>query len=249
MTAPAAPPDRPELPILYRDDALVVVNKPAGLLVHRGWANDRVVALTLVRDLVGRRVYAVHRLDRPTSGALLFALDRSLVKELQGQFARREVQKRYVALVRGVMPPSVHLDHPVPRTPRGPRVDAATDFRRLAVFERFSLVQARPHTGRLHQIRRHLKHLSHPIVGDVTYGKGDINRLFRARFGLHRLALHAVELALRHPVDGSTLRVRAPLTDDLAGPFAAMGLPTDLETLAGDPEGEPGPAFTAPDPG
>jgi len=100
--------------------------------------------------------------------------------------------------------------------------------------ERCSLVEARPETGRFHQIRRHLKHLSHPIVGDVNYGKGDLNRLFRTRYGLHRLALHAHLLAFDHPATGRRLVVRAPLPADFAAALAALGLP-----VAVDDEGAP----------
>ncbi|MCP3964006.1 MAG: pseudouridylate synthase [bacterium] len=219
-TADAA---EPSLPVLYRDDVLLIVDKPSGMLVHRGWGRDRVVAMTLARDLLGRHVYPVHRLDRPTSGALAFALDRDTARLLQKQFAEGEVRKRYLALVRGIAPEHVILDHPVPKKPRGERVPAVTEIRRLATFERYSLVEAIPKTGRLHQIRRHLKHLTHPLIGDVRYGKGDLNREFRRRFGLHRLALHARELELAHPTDGRPIRARAPLPEDLAGPLAAMG--------------------------
>ena len=227
--APGAERPEPALPVLYRDDALLIVNKPSGLLVHRGWARDRVVAMTLARDLVGRHVHPVHRLDRPTSGALAFALDREAARRLQEQFAAGEVRKRYLALVRGHPPEHVVLDHPVPKTPRGERVPAVTEIRRLATFERYALVEAVPKTGRLHQIRRHLKHLTHPLIGDVRYGKGDINREFRRRYGLHRLALHARELELAHPVDGRRFHALAPLPEDLAGPLRAMGFePADL---------------------
>jgi tRNA pseudouridine65 synthase len=173
----------------------------------------------------------VHRLDRPTSGALAFVLRKEDVPVVEGQFARGEVEKRYVALCRGHFPDQVHVDHPVPKTEDGERVAAVTDFERVATFERTSLVRARPRTGRFHQIRRHLKHLSHPIVGDVNYGKGPLNREFRARFGLHRLALHALMLELCHPATGERLRFVAPLPADLRGPFAAMGLPTDAAAL------------------
>ena len=200
---------------------MVAVAKPSGLAVHRGWANDDVFALTLVRDLVGRYVYPVHRLDRATSGVLVFALDREVAREIQRQFESGRVEKRYLALVRGIPPIEGVIDHPVPRAPKSrERVDAVTEFRRLGTFERFGLVEARPRTGRLHQIRRHFKHLSHPLVGDVRYGKGDINRMFRERFGLHRLALHACELRLEEP----PLTLTADLPADLAQPFAAMGL-------------------------
>lgn len=203
----------------------MVVDKPAGLLVHRGWGRDPVVAMTLLRDRLGRSVFPVHRLDRGTSGALLFALSPEVARLLQGAFEAGRVDKRYLALVRGVPPEASTVDHPIPRRPGGPRVPAVTELRLLAAGERFSLVLARPRTGRLHQVRRHLKHLSHPIVGDVEYGKGEVNRLFRARFGLHRLGLHALELGLDHPLDGSPLRVVAPVPEDLAGALAALGLP------------------------
>jgi tRNA pseudouridine65 synthase len=211
-------------PLLYRDDRLVAVAKPSGMAVHRGWSRDRIVALTAVRDRLGRTVYPIHRLDRATSGALLFALDPATARAVQEQFAAGTVRKRYLALVRGIPPEHGVIDHPVPRSPHGPRVPAVTAYRRLATFERYALLEAVPRTGRLHQIRRHLKHLSHPLIGDVRYGKGEHNRLFRERFHLHRLALHALELALDHPTDGRRLCLFAPVPEDLAGPLRAMGM-------------------------
>jgi tRNA pseudouridine65 synthase len=202
------------------------VDKPAGLAVHRGAARDRTVALQLVRDHVGQHVHAVHRLDRATSGVLLFALDPDTARRMQEQFEAGGVEKRYLVLVRGIPPEAGVIDHPIPRDEDGPRVPAVTEFRRLAVFERYALVEARPRTGRRHQIRRHFKHLSHPLIGDVRYGKGEHNRLFRERFGLHRLALHALELAFDHPETGERLRITAPVPEDLAGPLRAMGLST-----------------------
>jgi tRNA pseudouridine65 synthase len=220
----AAPPA-----ILYRDHHLLAINKPSGLAVHRGWARDRETALTLARALAGAHVLPVHRLDRGTSGVLLFALASEPVAALQEAFSRGAVRKRYLALVRGITPDAGRIDHPVPRRPGAERVPAITCYRRLAVFERYSLVEAMPLTGRLHQIRRHLKHISHPLIGDVQYGKGEHNRLFRERFGLHRLALHAQELAFDHPDDGRPVAIHAPLPADLASPFAAMGLLTAAE--------------------
>jgi tRNA pseudouridine65 synthase len=224
VTAAAAAP----LPILFQDDALVAVAKPAGLAVHRGTAHDRVVVLTLVRDRLGRHVYPVHRLDRATSGVVVLALSPGVARRVQERFAAGEVEKRYLALVRGIPPEAGVIDHPVPRAPGGSRVPAVTEFRRLGVFERYALVEAVPRTGRLHQIRRHFKHLSHPLIGDVRYGKGEHNRLFRERFGLHRLALHALMIAFAHPEDGRPLAIFAPVPADLAGPLAAMGLPVPL---------------------
>ncbi len=209
--------------LLHLDDQLVAVNKPSGLLVHRGWANDRDVAMTLVRDRLGRHVWPVHRLDRGTSGALLFALDPDTARALHEGFERGDVHKRYLAIVRGTAPEAGVVDHPIPRRPDGPRVPAVTEFRRLHVFERWSIVEALPRTGRLHQIRRHLKHVDHPIIGDVNYGSGEHNRIFRDRFALRRLALHALELSLAHPATGAPLRLRARLPPELDAAFAAMG--------------------------
>jgi len=201
--------------VLYQDGDLVVVDKPSGLLVHRGWDNDRDVLMTRVRDEVGRWVYPVHRLDRAASGAVVFALSSEVARALCDLFERRDVDKRYLALVRGIPSESVSIDHPIPNKPKGPRVPAQTEVRRLEVFGRYALVEARPRTGRLHQIRRHLKHISCPLIGDVRYGKGEHNRLFRERYGLHRLALHASELRFRHPSTGEEVVVSAPLPDDL----------------------------------
>lgn len=169
-------------------------------------------------------MYPIHRLDRATSGVLVFGLSSDVARILGGAFMAGSVQKRYVALVRGTPPEEIEIDHPVPKTEDGPRVDAVTWCRKLARSpkDRCTLVEARPRTGRLHQIRRHLKHLSHPLVGDVRYGKGDINRHYRASWGLHRLALHALELEVPHPADGSCLRLRAPIPDDLAAPLRAL---------------------------
>ena len=213
------------LSILYRDDVLVAVCKPSGLAVHRGWARDPTYALNEVRDILGQWVYPVHRLDRATSGVLVFALDPDTARRVQTQFTTGRVEKRYLALVRGIPSESGVIDHPVKRTLRGKeRAPAVTQYRRLGTFERFALVEAVPRTGRLHQIRRHFKHLSHPLIGDVRYGKGELNRHFRERFDLHRLALHALEIRLEHPGDGTALRWVAQVPQDLAKPLAAMGL-------------------------
>ncbi len=213
-----------------------MVNKPSGLAVHKGWASDRHYALTVVRDAVGCHVHPPHRLDKPTSGALVLALSREMAHALQEAFASRLVDKRYLALVRGVPPEAGVIDHPI-RAKGAPPEDgreARTDYRRLWVHRgRYSWVEATPHTGRLHQIRRHLRHLSCPIIGDVTHGDGRENRLFRAEYGLHRLALHAAAIAITHPVSGERLVVRAPIPEDLAGPLRAMGLPEELMACHG----------------
>lgn len=212
------------MPLLYQDDDVAVVNKPSGMLVHRGWDNDKVVAMTLLRNRLGMHVYPVHRLDRGTSGALVFALNKPAASKLCGHFEAGEVGKTYVALVRGITPEQGTIDHPLAPSKGAQKRPAQTEFRRLGCFERYSLVEARPRTGRLHQIRRHLKHISHPLIGDVRYGKGEHNRHFREVFGLHRLALHALQIEFPHPTSGEPLRIRAPLPADLDAAFAQMGL-------------------------
>lgn len=210
--------------VLHRDQHVVVVNKPSGLAVHRGWAADRVTALSLVRNAMRQHVYPVHRLDRGTSGALVFAFDGTTAGLLQDSFRDESVEKRYVALVRGVTPEHGCIDHPIPRSPKGPRVSAVTSFERLGVaLDRYSLVHAWPETGRLHQIRRHMKHISHPLIGDTRYGDGRENKKLRTEYGLLRLALHARSIRFAHPHTGSILEVTAPMPDDLRVPLVRLG--------------------------
>lgn len=213
--------------ILYRDDDLVIVNKPSGLLVHRGWDNDDVVMMTLVRDALGMYIHPIHRLDRGASGALVFALSVDAARSLCAAFEHGLVEKRYLALVRGIPPEHGVIDYPIPRKPGGERVPAVTEVRRLAVYGRYSLVEAVPRTGRLHQIRRHLKHISCPLIGDVNYGKGEHNRLFRERYGLSRLALHAASLTVPHPADGRPICAGAPMPADLTEPIARLAKATE----------------------
>ncbi|MEY4582223.1 MAG: hypothetical protein RL701_6926, partial [Pseudomonadota bacterium] len=208
--APAAVSGEP-LELLYRDADLAVVNKPSGVLVHRGWARDGVPVLQRLRDQLGQPVYPVHRLDRATSGVLMFALSSEMARALQTALRAQDAEKRYVALCRGHDPALVRVDHALAKEPGAPERPASTELRLLGQFERYGLYEARPLTGRLHQIRRHLKHVSHPIIGDVRYGKGEHNRIFRERFDFHRLALHAWQLRFRHPRSEQWLDVRARL--------------------------------------
>jgi len=210
-------------PLLYRSAALVAVNKPSGLAVHRGQSRDPVHALQLVRDAVGAYVYPVHRLDRATSGVLLFALSADAARSVGAAFEAGRVEKRYLALVRGNPPDHVLVDHPLSQDDDKPARDARTGIVTLARYGRYALVEAIPQTGRTHQIRRHLKHLSCPIIGDVRYGKGEHNRFFRTEFALHRLALHATRLTLTDPATGEPATIEAPLPDELAQTLAALG--------------------------
>ena len=218
----------PPIDFLYRDSDIAVVNKPSGMLVHRGWDNDKVVAMTVVRDHLEQYVYPVQRLDRPTSGALIFALHKKAARALCQAFESGQVHKGYLALVRGIAPESGTIDHPIPKEPNKERVPALTEFRRLFEYERYSLVAVWPKSGRLHQIRRHLKHLSHPLIGDTKYGKGAHNRFFRERFGLMRLGLHASSISFPHPQTGKELIVQAPMPQDFVEPLRAMGVPETL---------------------
>jgi tRNA pseudouridine65 synthase len=223
-------PMTPTPTLIHLDDALVAVNKPSGLSVHRGWANEGAYAVDWVRASLGvKTVHPVHRLDRPTSGVLVFARSPEVARLLGEAWSSGRVAKRYLALTRGIPPEELLLDHPV-KDEDGERRPAITLFRRLWVFRRrYALVEALPRTGRTHQIRRHLKHLSCPIIGDANYGKSEHNRLFASEFALSRLALHALDLALPHPITGEPLTLRAPIPEDLAGPLLAMGCP--LEAL------------------
>ena len=201
-----------------------MVDKPSGMIVHRGWANDDCDLLRVTRDTLGRYVYPLHRLDRGASGAVLFALNEGAARSLNRSFADGSLDKRYLALTRGHPAEQGLIDHPIPRAPGEERVPAQTEYFRIGTFERYALVMAVPKTGRLHQIRRHLKHLSCPLIGDVRYGKGEHNRLFRERYGLDRLALHAAALRFVHPTTGARITVRAPLSGSFAQCLAQLSL-------------------------
>lgn len=207
---------------LHDDDTLVAVDKPPGLLVHRTHlAPDRDVLLQRVRNAVRQHVFAVHRLDRQTSGVVLFAKSAEAASTMQ--VALQESVKQYVGLTRGIMPDSGVMDralsHPETRRPQSAR----TDFTRLGVVaERNSLVRFTLHTGRHHQIRRHLAHAGHHLIGDVKYGKGKTNRFFRETYGLPRMALHAESITLVHPRTQQTLTVRAVLAPDLVAFFERL---------------------------
>ncbi|MGH7283766.1 MAG: RluA family pseudouridine synthase [Polyangiaceae bacterium] len=212
--------------LLFVDEHLVIADKPSGLLVHRGWDNDDDVAMFRVRDAIGQHVFPVHRLDRGTSGALVFARDRETAATLALAFEEGRVEKKYLALVRGEPPGEGVIDYAIQKKEGGPRVAAVTQFRRIArsPIDRCSLVLAMPKTGRLHQIRRHLRHIDHPLVGDVKHGSGVVNRHYRATYELTRLALHAHQISFAHPKTGEQVRVTADVPPDLATPFRALGL-------------------------
>lgn len=219
-----------ELEILYRDDRMVVVHKPSGLLVHPSTeAPDRVTCMSLLRDQLGQHVHPIHRLDRGTSGVLLFCLDHEAARAAGLAFQERRVEKTYLTVVRGWT------------AERGENAgemsgrEAFTAFERLATTElpipvgphptaRYSLLRVFPRTGLRHQIRRHLRRLSHPVVGDVKHGDGAHNRLFREHFGCDRLVLLAESLTMEHPTQGGRLVVETRPDPELEELFSRLGL-------------------------
>ncbi|MFP5504612.1 MAG: tRNA pseudouridine(65) synthase TruC [Gammaproteobacteria bacterium] len=234
------------LNILYRDDQLIAIDKPAGLLVHRSLIDrhETRFAVQLLRDQIGRRVYPVHRLDKPTSGVLLFALSEDAARRMGATFETDAVRKTYLAVVRGYTEEHGHIDYPLREErdrmtdaladPDKPAQPAITDYRRLATLElpvtdgrhptsRYSLLAVAPRTGRRHQIRRHMKHLFHPVIGDTTHGDGRHNRIFREHLHCRRLLLTALELRFPHPGSGMELRIRAPLDAEFARIAALFG--------------------------
>ncbi|MBS7457460.1 pseudouridine synthase [Coralloluteibacterium stylophorae] len=225
MAVRVAEADAPwALPVLYRDAVLAVVDKPNGLMAHaspmaRGESD---FALDRLRRQFGADVFLAHRLDRATSGCLLVAFDRGIAAELGRAFMARGVDKTYLALCRGWPEARFSVDHPLDGGPGKPeKKPALTHFERLATAElpvpsggfettRFSLLRCRPETGRWRQIRRHLKHAMHHLVGDSSHGDGRRNRIARMQLGVHRMLLHAWQLGFAHPVSGARLVVTAP---------------------------------------
>ena len=237
---------REELPIVYRDDSLIAVHKPAGLLVHRTFLDrhETRFAVQILRDQIGQHVHPAHRLDRGTSGVLIFALERDICRRVATQFETQQVEKSYLAVVRGHPEESGTINHPLTRQfddyefrhggASCEAQEAITYYRRLSTAElpiavdrylssRYALLELAPQTGRKHQIRRHLKHIAHPIIGDATYGKGRHNRLFQELFGCHRLLLACQEIRLAHPISGAPLVLSAQLAPDFASVLDALG--------------------------
>ena len=226
------------LEILYQDEYIVAINKPSGLLVHKSPIDkhETQFALQLVRDQIGQYVHPVHRLDKPTSGVLLFALNAEITQIMSELFRSHEVQKEYIAVVRGYMRDEALIDHPLKQmldTKEQKRAgitkeaqEAQTHYECLATVElpyavsrypvaRYSLVKLLPRTGRKHQLRRHMKHVFHPIVGDTKHGRGEHNKLFREKFECHRLLLHSHRVTFVHPISKKNIVIEAAIDDML----------------------------------
>jgi len=236
----------PELEILYQDEFLVAINKPSGLLVHRSWLDSHATefAVQKLRNQIGQYVYPIHRLDKPTSGVLLFALDKDTAHKMMLKFADHDTTKRYLAVVRGHLGDGeldyalkVILDRIADKNAKQdkPAQSAFTEYRCLAQTSvpiavrpydtsRYSLMELTPRTGRKHQLRRHMKHLRHPIIGDTTHGDGPHNVMFRENFANHRLLLHAGYLSFMHPQMDQLIEINATLDDTFTSILKAINL-------------------------
>ncbi len=241
-------PDK--LTILYQDDYLVIIDKPAGLLVHRSMIDkhETQFALQMVRDQIGQYVYPVHRLDKPTSGVLVLALSAEIAAKMTEQFTHKMIEKKYVALVRGHTVSEDVIDYPLREIldkmtdkkakKNKPAQEAITHYKTLLQCEipiavgrysssRYSLVALTPKTGRKHQLRRHMKHIFHPMVGDTTHGDGKHNTMFRENFALKRLMLVAKELTFQHPITDEKISIHADLGSDFLTILSALGWPSN----------------------
>lgn len=209
------------LEIIFQDEHLVAINKPHGLLVHQSpIARDaEEFALQLLRDQIGQNVWPAHRLDRKTGGLLLFALNKEVNALLQGLFRENKIKKRYLAIVRGFTPDEMEIDYPL-RKENGTMQDAFTKFKTLNKAEipvafgnhlssRYSLIEAAPETGRMHQLRKHFAHIHHPIIGDRPHGCNKQNKLFKETWEMDTMLLHASELEFEHPVTHQQLHFKA----------------------------------------
>lgn len=234
-----------ELEILYRDAYLVVVNKPSGLLVHKSMIDSSEIyfAMKMLRDQIGQWVYPIHRLDKPTSGVLLFALDSDTARVMSEQFKTHSMQKKYIAVVRGWVDEDGFIDYAL--SVKNDKIadryakekeaqEAKTAYKMVKKVElphaigryektRYSLVELSPMTGRKHQLRRHMKHISHHILGDTKYGRGEHNKLVRKHYNCHRLLLHALSLEITHPYTKENLLFEADLDETFKSVFKSFG--------------------------
>ncbi|WP_318491948.1 tRNA pseudouridine(65) synthase TruC [Photobacterium leiognathi] len=240
-----------ELEILYRDEYLIAVNKPAGMLVHRSWldSHETVFVMQTLRDQIGQHVFPLHRLDRPTSGVLLFGLSSEIAAEMMPMFAGRDMHKTYHAVVRGWIKEAAVLDYPLKveldkiadknASEEKEAQPAVTAYEPLATVEtdiavgryptsRYCLVEMKPETGRKHQLRRHMHHLSHHIIGDVNHGDGRHNRMFREHYDCHRLMLHASRLQFAHPITGEPIDICADIDETWQRVMSAFNWSSDL---------------------
>ncbi len=223
-----------DLRILYLDEHYVIVDKPSGLFVHKNAIEPKAPhALAYVRDMTGGIVWPVHRLDRPTSGVLVFGRTREATGRLSLEFREKRVVKTYHAVVRGYTPDNDTIDYPLASENGKTARTAVTSYTRLGAVElphavgpyqtaRYSLVEVKPLTGRRHQIRRHFAHVFHPLIGDRVHGDGRHNRFIREQYLVGRLLLSATALEFRHPFTGEILSIKTRIQDDMAAVIRSM---------------------------
>lgn len=215
-----------QLEIIYQDEFLVAINKPHGLLVHRTKiATEKdVFALQLLRDQLGQKVHPVHRIDRKTSGVLLFALNEEMNSALSAQFRNQQVEKIYFAIVRGFSNDIGTIDYPLKKE-NGQSQEALTHYRTLERTEipvplgkfttsRYSLVEIKPETGRMHQIRKHMAHINCPIIADRPHGCNKQNKLFKEKWSMDSMLLHAKEITFKHPVSHDVVHIKANISSE-----------------------------------
>lgn len=224
------------LEIIYRDEYLIAINKPHGLLVHRSRiaADATEFALQMLRDQLNQWVNPVHRLDRKTGGVLLFALDKEVETAMHQQFSESLVKKKYLAILRGYTPDREEIDYPLKKE-NGTVQEAFTSYITIERAEievpfrghdtsRYSLIEAEPRTGRMHQLRRHFAHILHPIIGDRKHGCNKQNKLFKDNWAMTTMLLHASLLSFRHPVTGEHITIEAHAHPEFQRVMQIMGL-------------------------
>ena len=223
------------LEILYQDENLIAINKPHGLLVHRSSiaADAEEFALQLLRDQIGKKVNPAHRIDRKTGGVLLFAFDKPTEIAMQQAFMENRVKKKYLAILRGYTPDAEEIDYPL-RKENGTLQEALTRYITLNRAEldvpfgshptsRYSLIEASPETGRMHQLRKHFAHIFHPIIGDRTHGCNKQNKFFKETWEMETMLLHASLLMFTHPVTGEEITIKADLQPEFRRVMQLMG--------------------------
>ena len=201
--------------ILFEDEWLIAINKEAGHLVHPADLPqpDDIVCMKVVRDHLNLKIYPTHRLDRPTCGALLFAKNKTIARAINRAFERKQVEKIYHAVVEGSPPEQEwRCEEPLQKTPDLPWKEARTSFRVIeSLREEFTLLEATPETGRYHQIRKHLLHCGHPIIGDYRYAGLEKCEQWNQSLPIgQRMLLQCRSLTFAHPADQTAISIEAP---------------------------------------
>ncbi len=224
------------LEVIYEDEDIIAINKPHGMFVHRTSLDPTAseFVLQILRDQIGQHVYPIHRLDRKTSGVLILAKSSEVHKLFSELWSERQVEKNYLAIVRGFAPESGIIDYPL-KNEAGKVQEAQTHYTTLFKNEielahgkfatsRYSMVALKPITGRMHQLRRHMSHIFHPIIGDRPHGCNKQNKLFKEKFGMETMMLHAESLLFTHPIKGIPLLIEASPFSEFSRMKETLGL-------------------------